>query len=250
MPQENPLIMKVQKFVRLSSQDKRALNDLVGEKIYHLAARQDIVREGDRPESLKIILTGWACRNKMLEDGRRQILSFFLPGDLCDLNIYILREMDHTLSSLTPVSYAEITRDMMDDITSRYPRITQAFWWDTLVATAVQREWTLNIGQRTALERMAHLLCEIYVKMEVVGRTHGNHCEFPLLQSDLAEATGLSTVHVNRTLQELRAQNLIILRGKELTIPDLDRLKEVAMFNINYLHLDHEGRELDTNEAD
>jgi len=250
MRHDNPLIMKVQKFVRLSPQDKRVLNDLVGEKIHHLAARRDIVREGDRPESLKIILSGWACRNKMLEDGRRQILSFFLAGDLCDLNVYILREMDHTLSALTPVSYAEITRDMMDDITSRYPRITQAFWWDTLVATAVQREWTLNIGQRTALERMAHLLCEIFIKMEVVGQTHGNHCEFPLLQSDLAEATGLSTVHVNRTLQELRAQNLIILRGKELTIPDLDRLKEVAMFNINYLHLDHEGRELDTNEAD
>src|SRR3954469_23288621 len=204
MSPENPLILKLGKFVHLSADDKLTLDELVHQKLHRVSGRTDIVREGDRPETLKVVTSGWACRYKMLEDGRRQILSFFLPGDLCDLNVYILREMDHTLSALTPVSYAEITRDMMDDITSRYPRITQAFWWDTLVATAVQRERTLNIGQRTALERMAHLLCEIFIKMEVVGQTHGNHCEFPLLQSDLAEATGLSTVHVNRTLQELR----------------------------------------------
>jgi len=145
------------------------------------------------------------------------------------------------------VSYAEITRDMLEHVTSNHARITQALWWDTLVAMAIQREWTLNVGQRTALERMAHLLCELFIRMQVIGHTQGNRCEFPLLQSDLADATGLSNVHVNRTLQELRAQNLIILRGKELTIPDIEALKEAALFNINYLHLEHEGRELDAN---
>jgi CRP-like cAMP-binding protein len=247
MSPENPLALKLEKFVRLSADDKLALDELVHQKLHRVSGRTDIVREGDRPETLKIVISGWACRYKMLEDGRRQILSFFLPGDLCDLNIFILREMDHTLSALTAVSYAEITRDLLEHVTSNYPRITQALWWDTLVAMAVQREWTLNVGQRTALERMAHLLCELFIRMQVIGHTRGNRCEFPLLQSDLADATGLSNVHVNRTLQELRGQNLIILRGKELIIPDLEALKEAALFNINYLHLEHEGRELDAN---
>jgi len=247
MATANPLISKLERFVRLSTDDKRALEELVQRKLHRVTARMDILREGERPETLKIVLSGWACRYKALEDGRRQILSFFLPGDLCDLNVFILREMDHTLSSLTMLSYAEITRDMLEHVTSNYPRITQALWWDTLVAMAVQREWTLNVGQRTALERMAHLLCELFVRLEAIGHTQGNSCEFPLLQSDLADATGLSTVHVNRTLQELRAQNLIVLRAKELTIPDLEALKEAALFNINYLHLEHEGRALDAN---
>jgi CRP-like cAMP-binding protein len=248
MGAETPLIRKLQKFVRLSAEDERALDKLVQERIQKIGGREDVAREGDNPETLKVILSGWACRTKMLEDGRRQILSFFLPGDLCELNIYILREMDHTIAALTPLTYAEITRDKFELVTSQHPRIAQAFWWDTLVATAVQREWTLSVGQRTALERISHLFCELFIKLDVIGRTRRNRCEFPLLQSDLGEATGLSTVHVNRTLRELRSQNLIVLRGKELTIPDLERLKEVAMFNISYLHLEHESQELDPNE--
>jgi CRP-like cAMP-binding protein len=115
------------------------------------------------------------------------------------------------------------------------------------VTTAIQREWTLNIGQRTAFERIAHLLVELYLRLKTVGRTHDHGCDFPLTQNDLADATGLTAVHVNRTLQELRKEKLIELDRKQLRILDLDRLMDVAMFNANYLHLDHEGRHLDAN---
>ncbi|HEX8842043.1 MAG TPA: helix-turn-helix domain-containing protein, partial [Sphingomicrobium sp.] len=128
------------------------------------------------------------------------------------------------------------------------PRITQALWWHELVTTAIQREWTVNLGQRSAYERLGHLLVELYLRLKTVGRAQDGRCDFPLTQNDLADATGLTAVHVNRTLQELRRDGLIELERKQLRILDLERLKDVSMFNPNYLHLEREGRHLDANE--
>ena len=114
--------------------------------------------------------------------------------------------------------------------------------------SAIQREWTMNLGQRTASERMAHLLCELFFRLRLASLTDGTSCEFPLTQADLADATGLSKVHVNRTLQELRLAGLIILKGKTLTVPSLERLMDTGVFNSNYLHMEHEGSQLDANE--
>jgi len=111
----------------------------------------------------------------------------------------------------------------------------------------VQREWTLNLGQRSAYERLAHLLVELYLRLKAVGRAEDGRCDFPLTQNDLADATGLTSVHVNRTLQELRRDGLIELERKQLQILDLERMMDISMFNANYLHLDHEGRHLDAN---
>jgi len=195
-----------------------------------------------------LILTGWACRYKQLEDGRRQIVSFFLPGDICDLNIFILREMDHSIGTITSVTIADLSREFFYEISAGHPRIATAFWWESLVNSAIQREWTMSLGQRTASERMAHLLCEIFLRLRLAGLTREDSCDFPLTQSDLADATGLSKVHVNRTLQELRSAELIVLRGKSLTVPSLERLMNAGLFNANYLHMDHEGSRLDANE--
>jgi CRP-like cAMP-binding protein len=126
--------------------------------------------------------------------------------------------------------------------------LTQALWWHELVTAAIQREWTLNLGQRSAYERLAHLLVELYIRLAAVGRAQEGRCDFPLTQNDLADATGLTAVHVNRTLQELRRDELIELDRKQLRILDLKRMMDVSMFNPNYLHLDHEGRHLDANE--
>ncbi len=175
------------------------------------------------------------------------MVSFFLPGDMCDLNVFILKEMDHSIGTITPVTIADLSRGFFDEVSTGYPRIATALWWETLVNVAIQREWTMNLGQRTALERMAHLLCEIFFRLRLAGLTEGGSCEFPLTQADIAEATGLSKVHVNRTLQELRAAELLILRGKTLTIPSLERLMDAGLFNANYLHMDREGRQLDAN---
>ena len=242
------LIRKLEHFVRLSAADRAMLDRAASERVRSFGPRVDIAREGDRPRDVHMILAGWACRYKQLEDGRRQIVSFFLPGDICDLNIFILREMDHSIGTITSVTVADLSREFFDEISSGFPRIATAFWWESLVNAAIQREWTMSLGQRTAAERMSHLLCEIFLRLRLAGLTREESCDFPLTQSDLADATGLSKVHVNRTLQELRSAELIVLKGKSLTIPNLERLMNEGLFNANYLHMNREGRQLDANE--
>ena len=241
------LALRLDTFTRLSQDDRAAIERL--SKIARIVApRRDLIREGEMPQHIHLMVEGWACRYKALPDGRRQIVAFFVPGDFCDLNIYILRAMDHSVCAITRLAVADICRDDMDNLTANYPRITQALWWESLVNGAIQREWTLNIGQRTAYERLSHLLVELYLRLKTVGLTQNGSCDFPLTQNDLADATGLTAVHVNRTVQELRRDGLIELERRRLHIPDLQRIMDVAMFNPNYLHLDHEGRHLDSNE--
>jgi CRP-like cAMP-binding protein len=162
--------------------------------------------------------------------------------------MFILREMDHSIGTITATTVAELSRATIEAITLGHPRITQGLWWETLVNNGIQREWTVNIGQRTALERIAHLLCELFIRLKTVGLTNGKSFEAPVTQTDLADATGLSTVHINRTLRELREGRLVEWKGKIVTIPDLDALAHVGLFNPNYLHLDREGRHLDAND--
>lgn len=241
------LSLRLEAFTRLSQDDKAALAKL--SKVSRVVPpRRDLIREGDNPQYVYLMIDGWACRYKTLPDGRRQIVSFFLPGDICDLNVYVLKAMDHSVGAITRLSVADISREEMDDLTTNYPRITQALWWEALVSNAIQREWTLNIGQRSAYERLGHLLVELYLRLKTVGLTQNGSCDFPLTQNDLADATGLTAVHVNRTLQDLRRDKLIELDRRRLTIPDMPRLMNAAMFTANYLHLDHEGRHLDSNE--
>jgi CRP-like cAMP-binding protein len=244
----SPLLRKLSRFTRLSADDQALLTRVTSERVRRFAAREDIVREGDKPDNIGLFQSGWGCRHKTLEDGRRQIVSLFLPGDICDLNVFVLGQMDHSISSITPVSLAEISRGGFEEVMLASPRVTQALWWDLLVASSIQREWTVNLGQRGAFERMAHLLCEVFIRLDVAGLVEGDHCEFPLTQTDLGEATGLSTVHVNRTLQELRAAELIVLNNKVLQVPDLDALKAAALFDVGYLHLGGDGRHLNAND--
>ena len=241
------LALRLEAFTRLSQDDRAALAK-ISKVARVIPARRDLIREGERPRYVHLMVDGWACRYKALTDGRRQVVAFFVPGDFCDLNVYVLKEMDHSIGAITRLSVADISRDEMDELTSNHPRITQALWWEELVTNSIQREWTLNIGQRTAYERIAHLLVELFLRLRSVKLTNGDSCDFPITQTDIADATGLTAVHVNRTLQELRRDGLILLERKRLRIPDLKRLKDAAMFNTNYLHLDHEGRHLDAND--
>ena len=211
--------------------------------------KEDIIHEGDEPRHVNLILEGWACRYKYLEDGRRQIMALLLPGDICDLRMFILTQMDHSIGAVSQVTLAEIPADMLLDLTDNSPHLGRALWWTSLVEEAISREWIVNNSRRDATERMAHLLCEIFVRLRSIGLTNGQSCEIPATQAEFGDTVGLSTVHVNRTLQELRAANLVVLKGKVLTIPDLDSLKAVAQFNANYLHLDGEDRKSDANVA-
>jgi CRP-like cAMP-binding protein len=242
-----PVASKLEAFTRLSADDREALSQ-VARNFHYVDPRRDLISEGDQPRHVHLVLDGWACRYKQLPDGKRQIVSLFVAGDFCDVNVYILKQMDHSIGAITRLKVAMITPDEMNALTAERPRITQALWWHELVSVATQREWTLNLGQRSAYERLAHLLVELYLRLKTVGRAHDGRCDFPLTQNDLADATGLTSVHVNRTLQELRRDGLIELERKQLQILDLPRMMDVSMFNPNYLHLDHEGRHLDAND--
>ena len=244
---DNPLTRKLGRFTRLSEDDREALDLVAGQRIRRRRQREDIIHEGDKPDHINLILEGWACRYKMLADGRRQIPSFFVPGDLCDIHVYILREMDHSIGALTPITYAEISHDDFEQLTTGRPRITRALWWDTLVTAAIQREWTTDIGQRTAVERIGHLLLELFYRMEAVGLASAGSCELPLTQAEIAEAMGMTPVHANRMLQELRARDLIELNNKRLLILDIAGLERIAQFNARYLHRGQEGSYLDAN---
>jgi CRP-like cAMP-binding protein len=243
----NPLTDRLEHFARLSADDRKLLEAVTAGPVLSVRPRRDIVREGERSRVANLILDGWAFRYKTLADGRRQIISFLLPGDICDPYVYILQEMDHSIGALTAVRYVELGRDKIEALTSQHPRLTHALRWDALVAAAIQREWTLNLGQRDAIERLAHLLCELFFRLRAVGHTDRNRCEMPLTQSDVAEATGMTPVHVNRMIQELRARGLIRWKGREVEVLDMEALCDVAMFNPNYLHLNREGAHLDAN---
>jgi CRP-like cAMP-binding protein len=231
------VVRRLSALARLHEEDRRALEGVLADNIRRAGPHTDLACEGDAPVATQAILSGWALRYKTLEDGRRQIINLLLPGDTCDYNAFLLRELDHSVGALTPVIYAEIPSDRMEAVLANCPTVARALARESLVMAAIQREWTVNLGQRRAFERVAHLLCEVYLRLQTVGLAEGLSCTFPLTQTDLAEATGLSTVHVNRTLQELRRERLIVLQDKSLQIRNLEDLMSAALFYPNYLHL-------------
>ena len=232
---------KLENFVRLSGEDREAVKTLTATNLRIVRPRREVVREGEQPRFVNLVVKGWATRHKMLEDGRRQIIAFLVPGDLCDLNVSILNEMDHTIGALTELTIAQLPPETFDKIQKDHPRLGRALLWDMLVQSAIQREWTVNLGQRSAIERISHLMCELFARLDMAGLCRDGTCHIPLTQTDLSEATGITAVHVNRTLQELRARGLVEWRGREVHVPDMAALKEVAMFNDNYLHRAREG---------
>lgn len=202
------------------------------------SAGDDIVSEGDIPTACALIAEGWACRYKMTGDGKRQILSFHLPGDIPDLQSLLLSRMDHSLLALTDLSVAFVPHAQLRDITAAHPRLARALWRDTLVDASIYREWLLAMGRLSAPQHMAHIFCEIYTRLSVIGLAGPNlKFLFPIAQTDLADAMGLSPVHVNRTLQELRSLGLISWAGGRLTIHDWGKLSDLAEFDPIYLHL-------------
>ncbi len=231
-----PLFRLLGRHMPLDEADRRALSMLETGPVCHAEARSDMAREGEKPNVIRLLISGWACRYKDLPDGRRQIVGFFLPGDFCDLNIYILSELDHSIGALTAVRYFEIQPHQFQEVIDQRPHLLRALLWHEMVSAGIQREWLLSIGQRSPLERLAHLFVELYYRLKAVGLATGLSFDLPITQNHLAEANGLSLVHLNRTLQEMRREELIELSDRQLRIGDLDRLKRVAMFNDNYLH--------------
>lgn len=200
-------------------------------------ADQDIVCQGDRPSQTCLVISGFAAMYKITGPGRRQIMNFYIAGDVPDMHSIHLATMDSSIGTLTQCTLGFIAHETVRDHCRRFPSLADAFWKMTLIDSAVFREWIVNVGQRDAVVRLAHLLCEIYLRLRVVGFVKDATCDFPVTQQELADATGISVVHVNRMLQELRGQGLISLNLRKLKVLDWDALQRVGDFDPTYLHL-------------
>lgn len=229
------LIRKLEQFGMLSSEERRVLQDLPID-VRLVEADRDIAREGQVSSHCTLLLSGMVCRYRLLQNGQRQIMSFHFPGDILDLTSLLLGKMDHNIATLTPVEVAPIAHATLLDWTERNPRLGRLLWRDTLVDAAVFREWVVNVGRRSAYARTAHLLCEIVTRLTLVGLTHGGTCDLPITSAEIADATSLSIVHVNRVLQDLHTKNLVELRGKTLLMLDWAGLQQAAGFDPAYLH--------------
>ena len=200
----------------------------------------DIIREGTRPQALYVVLAGWAQKYRQFPDGRRQIVGLFLPGQICGLDLFTIARHDYSLAAVRQLSIAEVGRTELCDLLERCPNLSQIFCWSELVAGAIQREWMASVGQRSAIERVAHLMCEMFVRQG--GERADGGCDFLLTQRQIAEATGLTQVHVNRMVQELRRRCGTELGQQRLYVPDFAELAAIACFNANYLHLGEADR--------
>ena len=234
------LIRRLESIATLSSEERNALATLPMQ-VTDIRADQDIVREGDRPTRSCVLIEGFTCNYKMTGEGKRQIMAFHVPGDIPDLQSLHLRVLDSSLGTITPCKVGFVQHQTLHDLCARFPRIAAALWRETLIDGAIYREWVVNVGRRPAYARVAHLLCEMALRLRAVGLAVGDSCDLPVTQSKLADATGLSAVHLNRTLQELRAAGLIKFGQGSLQVLDWRRLEESGDFDPTFLHL--EGRE-------
>ena len=233
---QNPFIKKLEHGSDLTDDDRVHVQRATAHPV-PVAKGQTLIHEGDVPKNVHVILEGFACRYKHLDNGKRQITAYLVPGDLCDLHVNILREMDHCIGTLTPCKVARVPPETIEWLMSSSPRITRALWWATLIDVSTCRAWMTSMGQQTAERRLGHLVCELFARLGAVGLVGDNGFDLPFTQQDFAEALGISSVHVNRSLKTLRKEGLIEWRGARLRIANIGRLEDFSDFTPNYLHL-------------
>lgn len=200
------------------------------------AAKHDLIREGDQPGPVFVMLEGWACRYKILPNGSRQILAFLMPGDCCDLHIGLLDKMDHSIQTITPATVATIDREKMDSLMEDHPSFARTMYIAQLVDEGTMRSWITSMGRRTSIERVAHLMCELYLRARNIGLATDVEVALPLSQLLLADALGMTPVHLNRVLKTLRLEGAMSLQRGSLIISDPETLVQIAGFDENYLH--------------
>jgi CRP-like cAMP-binding protein len=225
----------------ISAEEEQFIRGMVSHTV-RVPADKVFIRAGEVLRESSILLRGWMARAKDLPNGQRQFEELHVPGDFTDLHSFTLKRLDHDVVSITASELAMVPHERLREMTERLPHLTRVYWFATNLDAAVHREWTLSLGRRTAMSRMAHLFCELFVRLEVVGLTNGQSYDFPLTQNELAETLGLTSVHVNRTLQELRRMGLIEVADRRVTILDADGLKSVAEFDPDYLYLEKRER--------
>ncbi|WP_341633169.1 Crp/Fnr family transcriptional regulator [Sphingomonas agri] len=225
----------------ISAQEEQAIRGLISQVI-EIPEDRTFIRHGEELHQSTLLLDGWLARAKDLPSGQRQIAELHVAGDFADLHGFTLKHLDHDLISMSRCRLALVPHDRLVELTERFPHLTRVYWFSTNLDAAIHREWTLSLGRRSALGRMAHLFCELNIRLAIADRAQNDSYEFPLTQVELGECLGLTAVHVNRTLQELRRMGLLELQNRRVSILDLKGLKGVAEFDPAYLYLEKEVR--------
>lgn len=232
---KNRLAERLRQLTDLTADDE-ALLDTITARRRAVKRHSHLVYEGDEPEGVFVIIEGWAARYKLLPDGSRQIVAFLIPGDLCDVHIFILDRMDHGVVMLANGMVAIINKATIVNVLETKGAISRVLSLSSLVDEAVLREWLINVGSRDARMSLAHLICELYVRLDNVGLVQNGSVDFPLTQSVIGEALGMTAVHVNRMVNQLRSDGVLEIRNQKLTVIDFPALQKIAGFNPAYLH--------------
>ena len=229
-------LLKLRARDSVSPDEEQAIRDSIAE-VRTFPADHNVIHPGQLLNHSLLLLDGIMCRHKDLSEGQRQITELHVSGDFADLHSFTLKRLDHSVMTMTPCRLAIVPHERLERITERLPHLTRLYWFTTNLDAAIHREWEVSLGRRTALSRIAALFCEMKLRFEVVEMTDGLSYDFNLTQTDLAECVGLTPIHVNRTLKELREAGLVQFRSGRVTIHDWEGLARVAEFDPAYLYL-------------
>jgi CRP-like cAMP-binding protein len=234
------LVCQLETLSTLSAHDREAVLDLP-HRLRRIDAGSYIIREGEKPTHCVVLVTGYAFRQKVTGNGARQIISLCMPGDAVDLQNMFLDVSDHSVQLLTQARVADIPREALQELVLTHPKIGEAVIQQSLVEASILREWVVNVGRRDARARIAHILCEFAVRLEQRGLAYDHGFELPMTQEQLADATGLTSVHVNRVLKSLEADGLISRKRRQIHFDNWRALQDAGDFSRRYLHIsDHD----------
>jgi CRP-like cAMP-binding protein len=225
----------------ISAEEESAIRASISE-IRQIPADKTFIRAGGLLDHCSLLLDGIACRYKDLRDGGRQITELHVGGDFVDLHSFTLKRLDHNVMALTACTIAIAPHRNVAEITEKLPHLARAYWFATNLDAAIHREWEVSLGRRSAIARVAHLFCELRIRLGLVGLAGPTGYDLPLTQTDIAECLGLTSVHVNRTLRELREKGLVEFRAGRVEIADVAGLERIAEFDPQYLYLERRPR--------
>ncbi len=232
-------LKKLRQITTINADEERAIRAAVS-STRRIAAHELLVTAGEDLSASNLLLHGWLARSKDLSGGECQVTQLHVPGDFADLHGFTMKRLDHDVMAMTESTVAVVPHDRFRKMTDAFPRLERIYWFLTNIDASMHREWALSLGQRSAISRMAHLFCELFFRLKTVGKATDDGYEMPLTQRELSECLGLTVVHANRTIQELRRRGLIELEKGHLTILDRRGLYGVADFDPAYLYLERQ----------
>lgn len=231
------LLLKLRLRDVVTAEEEAALREtIIG--LEDVGPKHTLVKRGEPLNKSILLLEGLVCRYKDLRNGRRQISAIHGPGDFLDLHGFTLKKLDHDVMTLSRCKVAFAEHPRLTWLTENYPHLSRLLWFSTNLDAAIHREWELSLGQRTGVARLAHLFCELYQRLAIVGLVEGESYAFPINQTELGECLGLTPVHTNRVLKELRERKLATFKGGRVSIHDMRDLESLAEFDPSYLYLD------------